>query len=127
MHAATAIFEQIRPLVSKLDEAERFALIRSIALLEPDIHDDDVSAVDEEETQLLEEQEAWFARPKVERQQYQGQYVAIYQRKVVDHDPDRRALYIRVRKRFDATPVLLIPADWDAMPELTTHSIRRVQ
>lgn len=125
MQAANAIFEQIRPLVSKLDEAERFALIRSIALLELEGPATSVSAEDEVDSQLWEEQKAWLARPKAERQEYQGQYVAVYQCKVVDHDQDRRSLYIRVRKRFGATPVLLVHADWDAVPELTIHSIRR--
>jgi hypothetical protein len=135
MQAATAIFEQIRPLVSKLDEAERFALIRSIALLEAestsaepitaDVVGDE--GEDAQDAQLLGEQVAWFTRPKVERLRYQGQYVAVYQREVVDHDPERRALYLRVRKRFGPTPVLLVPADWDAVPEFTIHSTSRLQ
>jgi len=136
MQVAT-IVEQLRPLVQALNHEERVELIHSITLLaagrqgtkqlEPDLLEseltpDESSVEDEEDAQLQAEQAAWFARPKVERQLYQGQYVAVYQRQVVDHDPERRALYLRVRKRFGLTSVLLVHADWDAVPKLTVHS-----
>jgi hypothetical protein len=127
MQAATAIFEQIRPLVSKLDEAERFALIRSIALLEPEAQADEATEEDETADHLRKEAAAWFARSKLERQQYQGEYVAIHNGEVVEHDLEQRALYLRVRQRFDATAVLLIHADWDALPEFTIHSVNLVR
>lgn len=132
MQTSAVIFEQIRPLLSKLDKAERLALIRSIELLEPEDQSDELTideltAEDETAEQLRNEANAWFARPKVERQQYQGEYIAIHKHEVVDHDPEQRTLYGRVRKRFKALPVLLIHADWDALPEFTTHTPNLVQ
>jgi hypothetical protein len=42
----------------------------------------------------------------------------------VDHDPDQRALYLRVRGQYERRPVLIIHADWDTMPDFTIHSPR---
>jgi uncharacterized protein YfaT (DUF1175 family) len=39
--------------------------------------------------------------------EYLGQYVALHNGEVVDHDEDVRALHLRIRKRFGRTPVLL--------------------
>lgn len=38
---------------------------------------------------------------------YLGDYVAIHNGDVVDHDPDVRTLHLRIRHRFGRTPVLL--------------------
>lgn len=38
---------------------------------------------------------------------YSGQYVAIHQGKLVDHDSDQLALYQRVERRYLNTPVLI--------------------
>jgi hypothetical protein len=38
---------------------------------------------------------------------YLGQYVAIHQGEVIDHDADLRTLHLRVFERLGHTPVLL--------------------
>jgi hypothetical protein len=38
---------------------------------------------------------------------YLGDYVAIHNGDVVDHDPDVRTLHLRIRRRFGRTPILL--------------------
>ena len=38
---------------------------------------------------------------------YRGRYVAVHDGRVVDHDANRRALYLRIRARFGETPVLI--------------------
>lgn len=40
-------------------------------------------------------------------QQYLHQYVAIYNRQLVDHDEDFQQLHARIRQRFGQQPVLL--------------------
>jgi len=67
------------------------------------------------------EQDAWFARPAAERERYLGDYVAIRGGEVVDRDPDQRTLYLRVRARFGHQPVLIVKADWKAMPEFIVY------
>ena len=53
------------------------------------------------------EQEA-FQRMHAELvEQYPGEYVAVHQGQVVDHDPDLRTLHLRVYARYGKTPVLL--------------------
>jgi hypothetical protein len=62
------------------------------------------------------ETEAWFRLPLSQRQIYTGQYVAVTGSQVVDSDPDRLALYHRIKERFDREPVLIIAGDEQSMP-----------
>ncbi|MBI3761454.1 MAG: hypothetical protein HY260_06275 [Chloroflexi bacterium] len=39
--------------------------------------------------------------------QYRGEYVAVHEGKVIDHDPSLRALHLRVFAKLGHTPVLL--------------------
>jgi len=39
--------------------------------------------------------------------QYLGEYVAILNGEVVDHDPDVRTLHLRIRKQYGRLPVLI--------------------
>jgi hypothetical protein len=40
-------------------------------------------------------------------EKYPGQYVAIYQSQLIDHDSDQLALYLRVRQEHPDEPVLI--------------------
>ena len=60
---------------------------------------------------LAREQAWWRDVPTEVRSHYAGEFVAIHMQQVVDHDRDDAVLYRRVRERFGATPVLLIPAE----------------
>lgn len=53
------------------------------------------------------ETEAFNAQVKMLRAKYAGQYVAIHQGKVIDHDSDLRTLHLRVYEQVGRTPVLL--------------------
>jgi hypothetical protein len=57
------------------------------------------------------EAEAWQKIPAAERSRYQGQFVAVHQGLVIDHDSDRLQLYRRVHRQLGDTPVLITPAD----------------
>ncbi len=41
------------------------------------------------------------------RQKYFGQWVAVHEQKLIDHDEDRAALYRRVRAKLGSLPVLI--------------------
>ena len=58
-----------------------------------------------------EEQEWWMSLPLTERAKYEGKYVAIRERKLVDHDKNEIKLYTRVREKFGKIPVLIMPAE----------------
>ena len=50
---------------------------------------------------------------------YRGRYVAVHDGRVVDDDMDRRSLYLRVRARYGATPVLI--REVTELPEREFH------
>ncbi len=106
------VIEKIRPMIQPLSAKEKLVLIQEIAKLETSPTTDP----------LAEEQANWFALPKSVRQPYLGEFVAVLRGKVVDHDPDQKNLYLRVRKKFGTQKVLLVPADWDEPPVFTFHS-----
>ena len=127
--ATSAILEEIRSLVINLPMEDRLQLIREIATIAPPLaHQSEFSSQKEEysprKQQLMREQNNWFARPAQERQQYAGQYVAVYEGQIVDSDNHQRQLYLRVRNRFGRKPVLLIHADLEQTPIYTVHSPR---
>ena len=119
----TAILDKIRSLATPLNATERLALIQTIADMEPAV-EIAVPPSAQRHSQLASEQAAWYARPPDERARYRGKFVAVHDGQVVDHDPDQRALYLRVRARFGHTPVLIVWADWDGPPVYTIHSPR---
>jgi glutamyl-tRNA reductase len=55
---------------------------------------------------------------------YMGQYIAMHQGKVVDHDPDLRTLHLRVFERLGHTPVLLKRVSDEPKRELIFRSPR---
>jgi hypothetical protein len=118
-----AVMEQVQSLAAQLNTADRLALIRAIASLEtPEDETESEAAVTGKGTSA--EQEAWFARPAAERKRYAGEYVAVHEGQVVDHDADQRALFLRMRSRYGRRPVLIVRADWDTAPVYTIHSPR---
>lgn len=68
------------------------------------------------------ETEAWYHLPESVRQQYAGQYVAVHAGQVVDSDPERLALYHRLKERFGREPVLMIEGGVQAMPAYRSTS-----
>ena len=56
--------------------------------------------------------------------QYAGEYVAMHQGAVIDHDLDLRALYLRIFARLGHTPVLLKQVTPEAERELVFRSPR---
>ena len=121
MESNANVLDEIRSLVAPLSAEERLAVIRTIAIMEPG---DKASAVSpgERHSQLAAEQASWYARPHNERQRYHGEFVAVRDGQVVDHDPDQRSLYLRVRARFGHAPMLIVHADWTEPPACTIHS-----
>lgn len=59
---------------------------------------------------ISQEAEWWDHVPPETRQKYAGEYVAIHQQKVVDHDADRTSLYDRVRVKYGNLAILIAPA-----------------
>lgn len=60
---------------------------------------------------IEQEQQWWLSRPLSQRAQYEGEFVAIYNQMLVDHDKDEQALLRRVRERYAKASVLIMPAE----------------
>ena len=60
---------------------------------------------------IEQEQAWWLSLPLSERAKFEGQFVAVHNRKLIDHDQDEKALYQRIRAQYGKTAVLIIPAD----------------
>jgi len=62
--------------------------------------------------QKIEREQAWWlALPLNKRARYEGEFVAIHNKKIIDHDKDKTALYRRTREKYGKTPVLVMPAE----------------
>jgi hypothetical protein len=59
--------------------------------------------------------------------EYHGQFVAIYNGQVIDHDPDKGALYKRVRRRLGRTPVYFQQVTEDILPTFHLRSPRKAR
>jgi hypothetical protein len=71
------------------------------------------------------EAEWWRTRPAKARAHYAGEFVAIHDKQVVDHDPDEESLRKRVRARYGKTAILITPAE--GQRELRLVSTRLTQ
>ncbi len=121
MDQVLEIFETIKPLISNLSDSERLELIRSIAVSQP--YNRIYETEDELfQQRLLSEQNIWYARSLEEKLRYRGEYVALSQGQVVDHDANRTLLLRRVRQEFGMLPVPIIPAEQDSLPEYTIRN-----
>jgi hypothetical protein len=68
------------------------------------------------------ELKAWRNQPLEVRESYKGEYVAVHEGRIVDHDPNLAALHRRVRSRYSKIAVLLTPAE--GRPPLRIRSPR---
>ncbi len=62
--------------------------------------------------------------PDAERGEHLGQYVAVLKSQVVSHDADQGALFIRVRRRYPNTLVLITDAEARRPREFVRRSPR---
>lgn len=60
---------------------------------------------------IEKEQEWWTNLSLTVRVKYEGQYVAIHNKEIVDHDDNEVKLYARIRGKYGKIPVLIMPAE----------------
>lgn len=70
------------------------------------------------------EKEAFNEQFEILLAKYPGQYVAIHNGQLIDHDPELRTLHLRVFDRLGHTPVLLKRVTTDPERELVFRSPR---
>jgi hypothetical protein len=77
-----------------------------------------------EREKIQAEAEAFCSMHAELAEKYLGQYVAIHDGKVVDHDEDFQTLHSRIRQLFGRQPVLLRQVEVEPERVLTFHSPR---
>ena len=75
-------------------------------------------------TQIDLEQQSFVAQHDALLQAYAGQYIAMFQGSVVDHDMDRVALSLRVRKQYGNQPVLITLVRPETLQDIVIRSPR---
>ena len=73
---------------------------------------------------LHEEAEAFWAMQADLTTRYQGEYVAVHQRQVVDHDPDVVRLEQRIAEQWGEAAILIAPVTDEPRRDLSTVSFR---
>ena len=73
---------------------------------------------------IHEEAEAFWAMQADVIARYPGEYVAVHQGRVVDHDPDVVRLERRVTERWEEAAVLIAPVTDEPRRDLSTVSFR---
>ncbi|RIK37430.1 MAG: hypothetical protein DCC55_24350 [Chloroflexi bacterium] len=68
------------------------------------------------------EMQTYIALHPVLKEKYFGQYVAIYQGKLIDHDPDHEALYLRIDAQYPDEFVWISRVEEEAIPTLVPRS-----
>jgi hypothetical protein len=76
---------------------------------------------------IVAETEAWYRLSAEDRRGYEGQFVAVYGGQVVDSDPDRLTLYLRVRERYGRQPILITEGGDHPIPVYRVRSPRRAR
>ncbi len=66
----------------------------------------------EAQRRKIETEAAWWRGvPAETRARYAGEFVAVHDKAVIDHDHDEEALRQRIRARYGKTAVLITPAE----------------
>ncbi|HEY54006.1 MAG TPA: hypothetical protein G4N94_11165 [Caldilineae bacterium] len=74
--------------------------------------------------QIELEQQSFVAQHDALLQAYAGQYIAMFQGSVVDHDMDRVALSLRVRKQYGNQPILITFVRPETLQDIVIRSPR---
>lgn len=74
---------------------------------------------------IAKETRAWHQLPSAYRKQYEGQFVGVYNGQVVDTDPDRLTLYLRLRDQYERQPILITEGGDYPIPEYRIRSAWR--
>lgn len=85
------------------------------------------SQEDAQLAQIEQEQRAYEAQHRQLLEAYPGQYVAMINGRVIDHDADRAALGRRVRARYGNAPVLITPVRQETRQTIVIRRPRLIE
>lgn len=102
-----------------LEEAVEFYLIHA----PEDEYDEEFEIWEQTQQRLIAAEMQHYLRQHEQLlTRYRGQYIAMYQGEVVDHDTDEVALSRRVRTRYGETTLLITPVLPEPIQKLTLRS-----
>ena len=116
------ILQRIDAIISELQ-----ALKRQVATIQPDELESLVVPPAEEDTQVEREKNAYLRLYPQLKKQYTGQYVAIHNSQLVDHDIDYGALFERIDDRYPDTFVWLTQVEAEPIGTIVVRSPRFVR
>jgi hypothetical protein len=73
---------------------------------------------------IEEEQSWWMNLPLSERAKYEGKYIAVHNKLLVDFDEDVNMLSLRIRAKYGNIAILIMPAEGPR--EISIRSLRFV-
>ncbi len=85
---------------------------------------DESDEITEPDAVATPEMQTYSALHPMLKQKYFGQYVAIYQGKLIDHDPDHDAIYRRIDAQYPDEFVWISLVEEEAIPTLVFRSPR---
>ena len=112
-HRNTTLSEVVRTALENYLEETEPAEATTLEMLE-----------DPADEKMRREKACFAAQQPALQQRYPGEFVAIHEGRVIDHDPDLATLHRRVVKVVGAMPVLLKRVDAPVNRELTLRSPR---
>jgi hypothetical protein len=116
------ILQRIDAIISELQ-----ALKRQVSTIQPDEPESLVVPPAEEDTQVEQEKRAYLQLYPQLKKQYAGQYVAIHNSQLVDHDVDYGALFERIDDRYPDTFVWLTQVEAEPIGTIVVRSPRFVR
>ncbi len=120
--SSQVILQRIDAIISELQ-----ALKRQVSTIQPDEFESLVVPPAEEDTQVEREKNAYLRLYPQLKKQYTGQYVAIHNSQLVDHDVDYGALFERIDDRYPDTFVWLTQVEAEPMGTIVVRSPRFVR
>lgn len=120
--SSQVILQRIDAIISELQ-----ALKRQVSTIQPDELESLVVPPAEEDAQVEREKNAYLQLYPQLKKQYTGQYVAIHNSQLVDHDVDYGALFERIDDRYPDTFVWLTQVEAEPMGTIVVRSPRFVR
>lgn len=122
--------EQLEAQIEQLPTQEQLKLVAHITqrLSSRQVIHTDSDAPDEYDANLEKierEQTWWMGRSETERLKYAGEYIAVHNQTLIDHDSDMAVLARRIRSKYGSTAVLIMPAK--GPHEIRIYSTRLVR
>ncbi len=116
------LFRRARELANKRNQPVNDVLEAAIALAEAEL-----DAIVSQEEAMAQEEAVYQSMLTELVSQYDGEYVAIFQGQLIDHDADELALLHRLDIQYPDEIVLMKKVRSDALPELRFRSPHLIQ